>query len=142
MSLYLYAYKCCKNCTVRIIIWRSSCDLRLATCLCLKCFRTRYWHWISFQKSLCSCNMCLLIRWCGPCKILGPRIETLVGKQSGDVLLAKVDIDQMQDLAIEYGVSSNGCCLQIYNATVMCAQFTQKLYFHQWNFLKRQWYDF
>lgn len=46
-------------------------------------------------------------RWCGPCKILGPRLEKAVAKQNGRVAMAKVDIDDHTDLAIEYGVSLN-----------------------------------
>ncbi|XP_071258304.1 thioredoxin, mitochondrial-like isoform X3 [Salvelinus alpinus] len=45
-------------------------------------------------------------RWCGPCKILGPRLEKAVAKQKGKVAMAKVDIDDHTDLAIEYGVSA------------------------------------
>uniref|UniRef100_A0A8C8AQS1 Thioredoxin 2 n=1 Tax=Otus sunia TaxID=257818 RepID=A0A8C8AQS1_9STRI len=43
-------------------------------------------------------------QWCGPCKILGPRLEKMVAKQDGKVLMAKVDIDDHTDLAIEYEV--------------------------------------
>lgn len=49
----------------------------------------------------------LLVRWCGPCQILGPRLEKAVAKQKGRVAMAKVDIDDHTDLAIEYGVNSN-----------------------------------
>lgn len=45
-----------------------------------------------------------LLRWCGPCKILGPRLEKMVAKQHGKVVMAKVDIDDHTDLAIEYEV--------------------------------------
>ncbi|XP_023691961.2 thioredoxin, mitochondrial-like isoform X2 [Paramormyrops kingsleyae] len=45
-------------------------------------------------------------QWCGPCKILGPRLEKAVAKQQGRVVMAKVDIDEHTDLAIEYGVSA------------------------------------
>ncbi|KAG9350482.1 hypothetical protein JZ751_026848 [Albula glossodonta] len=44
--------------------------------------------------------------WCGPCKILGPRLEKAIAKQQGRVTMAKVDIDEHTDLAIEYGVSA------------------------------------
>lgn len=44
--------------------------------------------------------------WCGPCKILGPRLEKAVAKQQGRVTMAKVDIDEHTDLAIEYEVSA------------------------------------
>ncbi|XP_042590640.1 thioredoxin, mitochondrial [Cyprinus carpio] len=45
-------------------------------------------------------------QWCGPCKILGPRLEKAIAKQEGRVSMAKVDIDEHTDLAIEYGVSA------------------------------------
>ncbi|CAL9693498.1 unnamed protein product [Knipowitschia caucasica] len=45
-------------------------------------------------------------QWCGPCKILGPRLEKAIAKQKGKVTMAKVDIDDHTDLAIEYGVSA------------------------------------
>ncbi|KAG1966932.1 thioredoxin, mitochondrial [Pimephales promelas] len=45
-------------------------------------------------------------QWCGPCKILGPRLEKAIAKQEGRVAMAKVDIDEHTDLAIEYGVSA------------------------------------
>lgn len=48
--------------------------------------------------------LCSFFRWCGPCKILGPRLEKAVAKQKGRVAMAKVDIDDHTDLAIEYGV--------------------------------------
>ena len=47
----------------------------------------------------------VVFRWCGPCKILGPRLEKAIAKQKGRVAMAKVDIDDHTDLAIEYGVS-------------------------------------
>lgn len=51
-----------------------------------------------------GCILSLLPRWCGPCKILGPRLEKMVAKQRGKVVMAKVDIDDHTDLAIEYEV--------------------------------------
>ncbi|KAI5621752.1 thioredoxin, mitochondrial [Silurus asotus] len=45
-------------------------------------------------------------QWCGPCKILGPRLEKAIAKQKGRVAMAKVDIDEHTDLAIEYGVTA------------------------------------
>ncbi|XP_030062666.1 thioredoxin, mitochondrial [Microcaecilia unicolor] len=44
--------------------------------------------------------------WCGPCKILGPRLEKMVAKKQGKVLMAKVDIDNHTELAIQYEVSA------------------------------------
>jgi len=44
--------------------------------------------------------------WCGPCKLLGPRIEAEVDKHSGKILLAKVDIDDMPEIAIQYKINA------------------------------------
>ncbi|XP_069087284.1 thioredoxin, mitochondrial isoform X2 [Pleurodeles waltl] len=44
--------------------------------------------------------------WCGPCKMLAPRLEKLVGQQNGKVVMAKVDIDDHTDLALQYQVSA------------------------------------
>jgi len=44
--------------------------------------------------------------WCGPCKLLGPRLEALVASKKGKVVLAKIDIDEMTDLAVGHGVEA------------------------------------
>ena len=44
--------------------------------------------------------------WCGPCKQLGPLIVKIVESRKDAVDLAKVDIDELQELAIEYGVNA------------------------------------
>lgn len=42
--------------------------------------------------------------WCGPCKVLGPTLERLAAENGGSWLLAKVDVDQNQGLARQFGV--------------------------------------
>ena len=44
--------------------------------------------------------------WCGPCRALGPAIESEVAKREGTIELAKVDVDAEQALAAEYGIQS------------------------------------
>ena len=44
--------------------------------------------------------------WCGPCKALSPTIDQFAQEQGKDITIAKVDIDQNQDLAKELGVRS------------------------------------
>lgn len=39
--------------------------------------------------------------WCGPCKMLGPVLESLDG-----VEVLKIDVDECPDLAREYGIMS------------------------------------
>ncbi|KAA0202254.1 hypothetical protein HAZT_HAZT007924 [Hyalella azteca] len=42
--------------------------------------------------------------WCGPCKLLAPRIEKVIAGKGEKVHLAKVDIDDISDVALKYGV--------------------------------------
>ena len=42
--------------------------------------------------------------WCGPCKMIGPILDELAAEYSGRVKIGKVNIDQEQGLATEYGV--------------------------------------
>ena len=42
--------------------------------------------------------------WCGPCKTLTPVLEKAVEERGGDFVLAKVDTDANQDLALRYDV--------------------------------------
>lgn len=44
--------------------------------------------------------------WCGPCKLLGPRLESMVGAENGKVVMAKIDIDENVELAMRYNVQS------------------------------------
>ena len=42
--------------------------------------------------------------WCGPCKMIGPILDELAEEYGGRVKVGKVNIDQQQALATEYGV--------------------------------------
>lgn len=44
--------------------------------------------------------------WCGPCKILGPRLDAAVANTNSKVNLAIVDIDENGDLALEHNVQA------------------------------------
>ncbi|XP_075688385.1 thioredoxin, mitochondrial isoform X2 [Rhinoderma darwinii] len=58
-------------------------------------------------------------QWCGPCKILGTRLEKVVAKHQGKVLMAKVDIDDHTDLALEYEVCAVPTVLAMKNGAVI-----------------------
>ncbi|KAJ8919832.1 hypothetical protein NQ315_006361 [Exocentrus adspersus] len=45
-------------------------------------------------------------RWCGPCKALEPRLENVMAQRKGQINLAKVDIDDLGELAAKYEVST------------------------------------
>lgn len=41
--------------------------------------------------------------WCGPCQMLAPVLEKISNSRA-DFDIAKIDVDQLPDLAVEYGV--------------------------------------
>ncbi len=44
--------------------------------------------------------------WCGPCKMLGPVLEKVAEKVGEKAVIAKLNIDDAQSVAMEYGVAS------------------------------------
>jgi len=44
--------------------------------------------------------------WCGPCRMLGPILETLEQSAAGRWVLAKVDTDRHQEIAARFGIRS------------------------------------
>ncbi len=42
--------------------------------------------------------------WCGPCKMIAPMLDELADEYSGKITIGKVNIDDHQSLAAEYGV--------------------------------------
>lgn len=44
--------------------------------------------------------------WCGPCQMMGPAIEEIAGKMQGKVKVGKLNVDENQQTAGEYGVMS------------------------------------
>jgi len=43
--------------------------------------------------------------WCGPCKMLSPIVEQFASENE-DIKVVKINVDDEQDLAIEYGIMS------------------------------------
>ena len=44
--------------------------------------------------------------WCGPCKMVSPTVEAIAEQYDGKALVAKVNVDEAQELAIRFGVMS------------------------------------
>lgn len=44
--------------------------------------------------------------WCGPCRMLTPTLEKLASDYEDKAVIAKIDIDKNNDLAIEFKVSA------------------------------------
>lgn len=44
--------------------------------------------------------------WCGPCRMVAPVLEELAEEMDGKVRIAKLNVDENQDIAIQFQVSS------------------------------------
>ncbi len=44
--------------------------------------------------------------WCAPCRMVAPVIEKIAEEYSGKIIVAKVDVDEQQELAIRYGIQT------------------------------------
>jgi thioredoxin 1 len=44
--------------------------------------------------------------WCGPCKIIAPKLEEFAERYADKIVVLKVDVDECEDLAIKYNISS------------------------------------
>lgn len=63
----------------------------------------------SFQSEVLESEKTVLVdfwaTWCGPCRMIAPVVEEIAAERP-DVKVCKIDVDQEQALAMEYGVSS------------------------------------
>jgi len=44
--------------------------------------------------------------WCGPCRMIAPVIEELAEEYDGKASICKVNTDEEQEIAIQYGIRS------------------------------------
>lgn len=56
--------------------------------------------------------------WCGPCRMLGPIIETIANER-GDIKVCKVNVDEEPELASMFGIMSIPTVVAIKNGQVV-----------------------
>jgi thioredoxin 1 len=44
--------------------------------------------------------------WCGPCRMVGPAVEQIAKVMAGKIKVAKLNVDESQEIAMRYGVQS------------------------------------
>jgi thioredoxin 1 len=42
--------------------------------------------------------------WCGPCRMVAPIISELAEKYDGRIVVGKCDVEENEDLAVEFGI--------------------------------------
>jgi thioredoxin 1 len=57
--------------------------------------------------------------WCGPCKMIAPILDELATEYTGKVQIAKVNIDEHQDLAVRFRINSIPTLLFFKNGQVV-----------------------
>ncbi len=64
----------------------------------------------NFESEVTKSQLPVLVdfwaEWCGPCRMIGPVVEQMAKDYHGKLKVAKLNVDEAQDLAIKYGVMS------------------------------------
>ena len=57
--------------------------------------------------------------WCGPCKMLSPIIEEVRKETEGKAVVGKINVDEQQELAMQFGVMSIPTLLVFKNGEIV-----------------------
>lgn len=60
------------------------------------------WHY----NGTAPCVIDFYADWCGPCKMVAPIMDELAAEYEGQIIFYKVDVDNAQNVAAAFGISS------------------------------------
>lgn len=77
----------------------------------------------SFQDTVLKSDKPVLVdfwaAWCGPCRMLAPIVEDIAKDFEGKAVVGKVDVDNNQQISMEYGIRNIPTVLIFKNGEVV-----------------------
>ncbi len=64
----------------------------------------------NFEEEVLKSNRTVLLdfwaTWCGPCRMLSPIVDEIAQEVSETVKVGKINVDEQQELAVQFGIMS------------------------------------